>query len=554
MSNEVVIILSHADTTDKLEVLNQCVNAVKNQGYDVILSSHIKVPDIYYELVDFVIYDKDNPIIFYSEFPGAATIFVWSQTEQYSQVYPFEFNHAYAVLKLIKNGIGVAYANGYEKAHFVNYDYVINNKELLERHSSSLDNNDLYSYYFDYFDNTRKHLNAGLFSARVKPFLEASLFIKDKYDFSKKKEGIFEKFLYSYYHEECGLTLECVDQIIMSHGNIINSKSTFKNVIDGKMSCYLAYESATDSYYASIKKLENIDIDVTININNENFTFNPTPNLQYVIDITDFIKNHDNIIIKIPQLGFTDTYNTGTHHATCEVFDRSIINKLDEICARKKRYTIEEYCDDNKIKRWDIINFLANNYGARDYLEIGVNDGSCIRKIQIPNRDGVDPSPASEVGGNMIVPEINYQFTSDYFFENYAHKNYDIIFIDGLHHSEQVDRDIENSLKHLNDGGFIILHDCNPPIFEMQIVPRQMMLWNGDVWKSIVKLRCSNPELEVSVIDTDWGIGVVRKGSQEIYNKESLDTCLEWNYFDDNRDEILNIISVQDFYNKHKQF
>ena len=149
MSNEVVIILSHADTTDKLEVLNQCVNAVKNQGYDVILSSHIKVPDIYYELVDFVIYDKDNPIIFYSEFPGAATIFVWSQTEQYSQVYPFEFNHAYAVLKLIKNGIGVAYANGYEKAHFVNYDYVINNKELLERHSSSLDNNDLYSYYFD---------------------------------------------------------------------------------------------------------------------------------------------------------------------------------------------------------------------------------------------------------------------------------------------------------------------------------------------------------------------------------------------------------------------
>lgn len=132
MSKEVVIILSHADTIDKLEVLSQCINEVKRQGYDVILSSHIQVPDIYYDLADFVIYDKDNPIIYYSEFPHAAHVMVWSTIEQYSQVYAFEFNHSYAVLKLIKNGIGVAHVNGYDKAHFVNYDYVIHNVEILK--------------------------------------------------------------------------------------------------------------------------------------------------------------------------------------------------------------------------------------------------------------------------------------------------------------------------------------------------------------------------------------------------------------------------------------
>jgi hypothetical protein len=218
----------------------------------------------------------------------------------------------------------------------------------------------------------------------------------------------------------------------------------------------------------------------------------------------------------------------------------------------EKKYTIDKYCDDNAPKRYDLINYIAEQYDSNDYLEIGVNDGSCIRKIRIPNKDGVDPSPNSELGFGEPVPEINYQVTSDYFFDNYAYKKYDVIFIDGLHHAEQVDVDIQNSLKYLNDGGFILLHDCNPPEYEIQLVPRQTGIWNGDVWKSIVKLRCTDPSLEINVIDTDWGIGLIKKGEQEIYTKASLEECLEWNYFDKNRDELLNIILVDEFYKMYE--
>ena len=40
---EVVIILSHADTTDKLQFLENSIAEMKKQGYPIIISSHIKV-------------------------------------------------------------------------------------------------------------------------------------------------------------------------------------------------------------------------------------------------------------------------------------------------------------------------------------------------------------------------------------------------------------------------------------------------------------------------------------------------------------------------------
>lgn len=217
-----------------------------------------------------------------------------------------------------------------------------------------------------------------------------------------------------------------------------------------------------------------------------------------------------------------------------------------------KKYSNEIYGDPNGVKRWDLINYLIEKHGLVNYLEIGVNDGLCIRKIKASHKDGVDPMPGSEVGG-MDVPEINYPISSDDFFsfiEGHDIK-YDIIFIDGLHHSIQVNKDIENSLNHLVDDGFIIMHDCNPPEYENQVVPRISGTWNGDVWKSVVKLRYKHPELEVNVVDTDWGVGIVRRGKQEIYDKVPYMDCLNYNYFDKHREELLNIISVDEFYKKY---
>jgi hypothetical protein len=217
-----------------------------------------------------------------------------------------------------------------------------------------------------------------------------------------------------------------------------------------------------------------------------------------------------------------------------------------------KKSTIERYLDQNNPQRWDLMNYLIEKYKIINYLEIGVNDALCIRKIKAPHKDGVDPYPGSEVGGGYY-PEINYPISSDDFFKLIKGHDikYDMIFIDGLHHSFQVDKDIQNALNHIVDNGFIILHDCNPPEYEMQLVPRVTGLWNGDVWKSVVKLRCTDPNLEMCVVDIDWGVGVVKKGIQKLYTDVSLDKCLTYKYFDINRDKLINLISIEDFYKKY---
>jgi hypothetical protein len=563
-----VVVLSHADTIDKIEILNECISSIKKQGYDILVSTHIEVSKEINDVVDYVVYDKENPLIMYDEYlNNPSVVYVWMSLPGYEQNYPIKFNHAYAVMRLIQNASAIADVNGYENVYFVNYDYVLNDENILIRHSDLLKENDIVSYnWLDYGSNHTNNISSGFFSVKNTPFYNLIKNIKSKEDYCKYGSPVFEEFLYEYVNNYSTLKTvnisisELLDNLTpeeIAGGKIATTnKVAVKSILDdfiikGKYHLFLT-KDGSDNYYIFIRYSHTSNITFNVLGREYKWVTNPGVNLipvnekqlEYGIDINIDTNNEDDINVD-------RRLNIKTTPSNCTITEQSYIQNLFDDIVEKK-YTIEKYCDESSAKRYDLINYIAEQYDFNDYLEIGVNDGSCIRKIKITNKDGVDPAPNSELGFGDPVPEINYQVTSDYFFENYAYKKYDVIFIDGLHHAEQVDIDIQNSLKYLNDGGFILLHDCNPPEYEIQLVPRQSGIWNGDVWKSIVKLRCTDPNLKINVIDTDWGIGLITKGKQEIYTKASLEECLEWNYFDKNRDEVLNIISVDEFYKMYE--
>jgi len=187
--------------------------------------------------------------------------------------------------------------------------------------------------------------------------------------------------------------------------------------------------------------------------------------------------------------------------------------------------------------RTDIIDKLASEINAQTYLEIGVRDHHLnFDKINIANKVSVDPYVHDR--------EPSYKMTSDDFFKQNK-DTFDIIFIDGLHESEYVEKDINNSLKVLNDNGFIICHDMNPTSKEMQIVPPIQNQWTGDCWKAWVKTRSLNPNVKMFVVNTDWGCGVIQKGSQQLLDTKGLE--LTYDNLNLNRGEWLNLISVDDF-------
>jgi hypothetical protein len=122
-----------------------------------------------------------------------------------------------------------------------------------------------------------------------------------------------------------------------------------------------------------------------------------------------------------------------------------------------------------------LLNALIEKYGLKSYLEIGVqNPANNFDKINCGFKEGVDPEHCN----SLLV----YQMTSDMYF-NATDKIFDLIFIDGLHHADQVKRDFENSLRCLSDNGFIVIHDVLPENEEGTIVPRQTKVWWGDVYK-----------------------------------------------------------------------
>jgi len=190
------------------------------------------------------------------------------------------------------------------------------------------------------------------------------------------------------------------------------------------------------------------------------------------------------------------------------------------------------------MKRTDIINHLIKKNDYKRYLEIGVrNPDENLNKIIVDHKDGVDPA------GNC-----NYPIPSDDFFNQLdGDVKYDIIFIDGLHLDYQVERDITNSLKHLNEGGTIVMHDCSPIKEEHQVEEYVVgKTWNGTTWKAYVKFRMTDENLSMYVVDTDHGVGVITKGKQTLYPKSDV---LDFKLLNENRKEILNLITPENFLN-----
>jgi hypothetical protein len=188
--------------------------------------------------------------------------------------------------------------------------------------------------------------------------------------------------------------------------------------------------------------------------------------------------------------------------------------------------------------RTDIINKLIKKNNYKTYLEIGVNTpnqpGYNWINVDVQLKHGVDPNV-----------DTTYKVTSDVFFEKYIPHKYDLIFVDGLHTFEQSYKDIINSLAFLNENGTIVVHDCNP-INEISQRPiRESNEWNGDVWKSILKLRLENKDLQIYTVDTDYGCSVIKKGRQDLLKPEN--NMYDYFYFEKNKNKILNLISVNEF-------
>ena len=162
--------------------------------------------------------------------------------------------------------------------------------------------------------------------------------------------------------------------------------------------------------------------------------------------------------------------------------------------------------------RWEILHAFIAARGYTSFLEIGTDRGETFRRITCPGKVSVDPDPTTQA---------TFLMTSDEFFAQ-NHDRFDVIFIDGLPEKWQALRDALSAIQHVTHNGVILMHDCLPTSYLMQlpmahpessVLVKHHQAWTGDVWKAFLMLRltCS---FKTYVIDEDLGCGVIDVSKQ----------------------------------------
>ena len=188
------------------------------------------------------------------------------------------------------------------------------------------------------------------------------------------------------------------------------------------------------------------------------------------------------------------------------------------------------------MNRLDIINHLINRFCYQRYLEIGVHTGDVLNGCNASYKIGIDPDFNTYKGNVRVYPN-----SSDDFFDKASKKiKFDIIFVDGMHESEQVFRDIKNSLAHLSDKGTIVVHDCSPPTEwhtrSYEEYKKTGGDWNGDVYKGYIK-AVNSFNVNYFTVNTDWGVGIIHPCGIPIVSIKEYNDTLSWEEFNKNREK-----------------
>jgi hypothetical protein len=179
----------------------------------------------------------------------------------------------------------------------------------------------------------------------------------------------------------------------------------------------------------------------------------------------------------------------------------------------------------------ELIQALINKYNLESYCEIGLqNANNNFNKINCKIKCSVDPDPKAKA---------IFDCTSDEFFKVNSNK-FSIFFIDGLHHADQVKRDFENSLKCLNDNGYIVIHDVLPENEQGTKVPRETKVWWGDVYKFAMNIR-NYSDIGFTTFNVDNGCMLVWK--QPNYSYTTFQEPINWQTYLKHGKEVMNVVN-----------
>ncbi len=196
------------------------------------------------------------------------------------------------------------------------------------------------------------------------------------------------------------------------------------------------------------------------------------------------------------------------------------------------------------------------------YLEIGVREGECFRLAPAGRKIGIDPVECHAIRPLRRGEEYFVMSSDEFFAEQAPHvlqpASIHVALIDGLHEFRQVACDLLNLEPYMRPDGLVFFDDMNPRSASRaaDVPPGKVdvpggVVWNGDVWKIAALVARARPDLTLTTVDADQGVGVLSgfgSGRDEDLRAE-IERCkaLDYSELESVREQLLHLVPPTDF-------
>lgn len=128
----IFIIDTYADNIQKEEILKKCIESIKPLGYDILITTHKQVSDKISNLVDYVLFDKDNRLNEINFYTGYIQYFphLNFDIELYTTPDMGVKSHEFPIIKSIRNALSFANGVGYTQFIFSEFDSIFSKTDL----------------------------------------------------------------------------------------------------------------------------------------------------------------------------------------------------------------------------------------------------------------------------------------------------------------------------------------------------------------------------------------------------------------------------------------
>lgn len=123
--DDVVVVNAYANNKEKTDTLKECLKQLRKTGKEIILSTHFPVGTDIQRLVDYYVYDCNNPML-------DKGCFYWFESDDiFYRSNRFGLStKAYANMSALKNGVEFAQRIGKKFFYYMEYDSIIDDSEL----------------------------------------------------------------------------------------------------------------------------------------------------------------------------------------------------------------------------------------------------------------------------------------------------------------------------------------------------------------------------------------------------------------------------------------